>query len=103
MTSLITEEKKVAFRMVEFPSEGATFWGRLYLPPKPPKPQSVVIMAPGFSATINGMVADKYAEVFYEAGLAVLLYDHRNFGLSGGEPRQEINKWVQAHGYTRTR
>ncbi len=31
--------------------------------------------------------------------MAVLLYDHRNFGLSDGEPRQEINKWVQARGY----
>jgi alpha-beta hydrolase superfamily lysophospholipase len=56
-------------------------------------------MAHGFSATINGMVADKYAEVFYEAGFAVLLYDHRSFGISGGEPRQQINKWIQARGY----
>ncbi len=29
----------------------------------------------------------------------MLLYDHRNFGISGGEPRQQINKWVQARGY----
>jgi len=45
------------------------------------------------------MVADNYAEAFYNAGFAVLLYDHRNFGISDGEPRQEINKWVQARGY----
>jgi len=32
-------------------------------------------MAHGFSATINGMVADRYAEVFCNAGFAVLLYD----------------------------
>ncbi len=56
-------------------------------------------MAHGFSATINGMVADCYAEAFYDAGFNVLLYDHRNFGMSGGEPRQQINKWVQARGY----
>ena len=42
---------------------------------------------------------DHYAEVFCAAGLAVLLYDHRNFGSSGGEPRQEINPWIQARGY----
>jgi pimeloyl-ACP methyl ester carboxylesterase len=45
------------------------------------------------------MVADKYAEAFRQAGIAVLLYDHRNFGRSGGEPRQEINPWIQCRGY----
>lgn len=87
------------FRIVEFPSEGAVLRGRLYLRPKMAKPWPVVIMAHGFSATISGMVADRYAEVFYDAGFAVLLYDHRNFGISGGEPRQQINRWVQARGY----
>lgn len=28
-----------------------------------------------------------------------MLYDHRNLGKSGGEPRQEINPWIQARGY----
>lgn len=84
------------FRIVEFPSEGATLRGKLYIHNES---LPVVIMAHGFSATINGMVAEKYAEVFYEAGFAVLLYDHRNFGISDGEPRQEINRWVQARGY----
>lgn len=59
----------------------------------------VVVMAPGTSATIT-MTADRYAEVFQAAGFAVLLYDHRNFGASGGEPRYEINPWVQARGYS---
>lgn len=85
------------FHIVEFPSEGATLRGRLYFHQNVSQP--VVIMAHGFSATINGMVAEKYAEVFYGAGFAVLLYDHRNFGMSDGEPRQEINRWVQARGY----
>ena len=56
-------------------------------------------MAHGLSATISGMTADRYAEVFRDAGFAVLLFDHRNFGISDGEPRQQINKWVQARGY----
>ena len=86
------------FEIVEFPSQGITLRGRLYNPNKTKK-NSIVIMAHGFSATINGMTADRYAEAFNKAGLAVLLYDHRNFGISDGKPRQEINMWVQARGY----
>lgn len=83
---------------IEFPSEGDTLKGMLFLPdPQKTKPP-IIIMAHGFSATMT-MVADKYAEVFCRSGLAVLLYDHRNFGRSGGEPRQEINPWVQCRGY----
>lgn len=85
--------------MVEFPSQGATLRGRLYVPRRSSGRAPAVIMAHGFSATIQGMVADAYAEVFQRAGFAVLLYDHRNLGISGGEPRQEINKWIQVRGY----
>lgn len=85
------------FEAVEFPSEGALLRGRLYRP-RDARPAPVVIMAHGTSATIT-MVTDRYAEVFQQAGIAVLLYDHRNFGNSGGGPRQEINPWVQARGY----
>jgi len=87
------------YQIVEFPSEGATLRGRYYACMDKSKPAPIVVMAYGFSCTIDGMVADNYAEAFHEAGFAVLLYDHRNFGISGGEPRQEINKWVQARGY----
>lgn len=87
------------YREVEFPSQGATLRGRLYLPGGAEGPHPALVMAHGFSATIVGMVADEYAEVFREAGCAVLLYDHRNFGVSGGEPRQQVNRWVQTRGY----
>jgi uncharacterized protein len=86
-------------RLVEFTSEGATLRGRLLLPAEGRAPLPAVVMAHGFSATIDGMVADRYGSLFAEAGFAVLLYDHRGFGISGGEPRQEIDRWVQARGY----
>jgi uncharacterized protein len=94
------------FRNVAFPSQGATLRGRLYIAEDPDSPRQgtsrrpapVVIMTHGTSATIT-MVADRYAEVIHEAGFAVLLYDHRNFGISDGEPRGEINPWIQARGY----
>lgn len=83
---------------VEFQSTGATLRGRLYLPDAAARKPALVVMANGTSATLS-MATDGYAEVFCRAGLAVLLYDHRNFGASGGEPRQEINPWIQARGY----
>jgi pimeloyl-ACP methyl ester carboxylesterase len=83
---------------VEFLSEGVMLRGLLFLPKSQTKKPPVVIMAHGTSATVY-MVADKYAEAFSRAGLAVLLYDHRNFGRSEGEPRQEINPWIQCRGY----
>lgn len=87
------------FHSIAFESEGATLRGRLYLPEDAHTLPPVIVMAHGFTTTISGMTADKYAEGFFEAGIAVLLYDHRNLGISDGEPRQEINFWMQSRGY----
>jgi len=87
------------YRNIEFDSQNATLRGRLYLPETKSVKHPVIIMAHGFTTTISGMTADKYAERFREAGYAVLLYDHRNLGISDGKPRQEINFWVQSRGY----
>jgi pimeloyl-ACP methyl ester carboxylesterase len=84
------------FEKVEFPSEGALLCGWLYQHSGRNAP--ALVMAHGTSATIT-MVADQYAAAFHEAGLDVLLYDQPGFGASGGEPRQQINPWVQGRGY----
>jgi uncharacterized protein len=89
---------KCQFRNVEFWSDGAILRGRLYTPQEASPPYPAVIMAHGFTATIT-MTIDRYAEAVCAAGFAVLLYDHRNFGISDGEPRQHISPWVQARGY----
>jgi len=95
-TDLVDGRLTAEYRTVEFMSDGAVLRGRLYLPDQQPAP--VVVMAHGFSATIP-MVMDRYAECFRERGLAVLAFDHRGHGSSDGEPRGEINPWVQALGY----
>ncbi len=87
------------YKTIEFKSQGAVLRGRLYLPEHRSSKSPVIVMAHGFTTTISGMTADKYAEGFLDAGFAVLLYEHRNFGISEGEPRQQINFWVQARGY----
>jgi hypothetical protein len=83
---------------VEFESEGAVLRGFLYEAVKGEPPFPVVVMTHGTSATIP-MVTDRYAERFAEAGVSALIYDHRNLGYSEGEPRHEINPWVQCRGY----
>lgn len=81
---------------VEFTSLKANLRGWLYT--AGPRKGPVIIMAHGFSATRH-MAIDQYAECFAAAGVHALLYDHRGFGASEGEPRQLVNPWVQARGY----
>ena len=87
-------------QLVEFPCEGATLRGHLYAWPAESRKRPLVIMSHGFSATISGMVADCFAEVFRDAGLSVLLFDHRGFGISGGQPRCAIDPFAQAREYS---
>lgn len=56
-------------------------------------------MTHGFSATASGMVADRYAEAFQDAGLTVLLFDGPTLGMSDGEPRGTLNRWTQLRAY----
>jgi hypothetical protein len=79
-------------RLVEFASGDVGLRALLY---EHGAPRPLVIMTHGFSGTIRGMVADRYAEVLHAGGLTVLLVEHASFGLSGGEPRQRINRWTQ--------
>lgn len=58
----------------------------------------VIVMAHGFSA-VKEMYLDRYAEVFAAAGLSALVFDNRNFGASGGEPRQEADPLQQIRDY----
>jgi hypothetical protein len=54
--------------------------------------------AAGFSA-VKEMYLDAFAEVFAAGGLNVVVFDNRCFGASDGEPRQEIDPWVQVRDY----
>lgn len=83
---------------IAFNAEGTTLRGWLYTPDRGPDPFPCVVMAHGFSA-VKEMYLDSYAEVFAQAGLAALVFDNRNFGESDGEPRQEIDPWVQIRDY----
>lgn len=85
-------------RDIEFDAEGTTLRGWLYTAGGARGPAPTVVMAHGFSA-VKEMGLDDYAEVFAEAGLAVLVFDNRNFGASDGAPRGEIDPWTQVRDY----
>jgi fermentation-respiration switch protein FrsA (DUF1100 family) len=83
---------------IEFSGFGGTLLkGWLYVP-EVSLPAPAVVMAHGFSA-VKEMALDRFAEVFCDAGMTVLVYDHRNLGASEGSPRQEINIWAQSRDY----
>ncbi len=84
---------------IEFKANDVWLRGWLYLPDATPGPHPLVVMAHGYSG-VKEQGLDDYAEVFCQAGLAVLLYDHRNLGASDGEPRQEIDPNAQRRDYS---
>src|SRR5690348_14246260 len=87
-------------------AHGSRLRGDLYLPEAGgaqlaeagPGPYPGLVMAHGFSATRRMGLPD-FARCFAAAGIAVLVYDHRNLGDSEGVPRQLINPWAQARDY----
>ncbi|AXT86426.1 alpha/beta hydrolase [Aeromicrobium sp. A1-2] len=62
----------------------------LYRPEDVTGPVPCVVMAHGFSMTRHDGL-ETYAERFAAAGAAVLVFDFRHLGDSGGEPRQTFN------------
>lgn len=83
---------------VEFSCEGSVLRGRLFAP-EANHPTPGIVMAPGFSATSCFPVFEAYARSIADCGVAALLFDVRGIGLSGGEPRFEINAWAQVCDY----
>lgn len=88
-------------RDISFLSDATTIRGRLYLPAAPGDARGrlpAVVMAPGFGGLIQHS-AQQYAEAFADGGLAALVYDHPRFGLSDGQPRQDVDPVLQRRTY----
>jgi fermentation-respiration switch protein FrsA (DUF1100 family) len=65
----------------------------LYMPEGVANPP-LIVMSHGLAA-VKEMSLDKTAETFCAAGLACLVYDHRNTGGSSGELRNHLDPWSQ--------
>lgn len=77
---------------IEFQSESTRCAGWLYLPEgaDASKPVPGIVMAHGIAAVKEMLDVPAFAEVFAEAGFAVLLFDYRFWGASDGEPRHQV-------------
>ncbi|CAM5658301.1 alpha/beta hydrolase [Streptomyces griseorubiginosus] len=79
---------------VEFTVPGATLRGKLFRPDDSgDRSLPVAILQSGLGGPAESMFP--VAQGFTDAGLAVLIYDHRNTGYSDGEPRQQFDPWQQ--------
>ncbi|MFF3335649.1 alpha/beta hydrolase [Streptomyces sp. NPDC002888] len=79
---------------VEFTADGdVTLRGWLYLPDAE-GPRPAITMAHGYGGN-REMGLDRYARKFADAGFVVLVHDHRTFGASDGEPRNDVDPWRQ--------
>lgn len=74
-------------RDVTFHVQGTPISGWLYRPADLAAPVPCIVMAHGLGG-VKAAGLSAYAERYQAAGCAVLVFDYRHFGDSGGEPRQ---------------
>ncbi|MEA2347134.1 MAG: uncharacterized protein QOG62_921 [Thermoleophilaceae bacterium] len=79
---------------ISFTSGGERCAAWLYRPAEASGATPCVVMANGLSLTLNDGL-DVYARAFAEVGSAVLAFDHRCLGDSGGNPRGRIRIGAQ--------
>jgi uncharacterized protein len=75
---------------VHFESGGVKCVGHLYHLSDGNKKLACIILGTGFGGTQDTPSIQAVARAFAEAGFAALTFDYRNFGESGGTPRQFI-------------
>ena len=95
--STITFPAERPFSRVSFQTlDHTTLRGNLYLAAASPAP--IVVMTQGY-ALLKEQYLLNWGGYFLDAGVHVLTYDHRNFGVSDGTPREEVRLDQQAEDY----
>jgi dipeptidyl aminopeptidase/acylaminoacyl peptidase len=92
----MTVHSEVRFRA----DDGVELGAWLYLPESDAQPCPAITMAHGYPG-VKELGITRFAEAFAGAGFVVLLHDHRTFGISGGEPRQDVDPWRQVADWRR--
>jgi cephalosporin-C deacetylase-like acetyl esterase len=79
---------------VEFEAEHGVKLRGWLLSPEGSGPHAAITMAHGY-AGVKEHGLERFAGAFAEDGFVVLVHDHRGFGASDGEPRQDVDPWRQ--------
>ena len=79
---------------VKLPVDGEVELGAWLFLPEGSGASPAITMAHGFAGTMEHGI-ERFAKAFAEAGFVVLVHDHRNFGMSGGETRGDVDPWRQ--------
>lgn len=82
-------EQRISRTRLSFDLDGSEIVCHLYHRVAVTSRLPTVVMGHGFSGTQDRLAEN--ARRFAEAGLAVLTFDYRSFGESGGEPRQVVS------------
>ncbi|MBW1783090.1 MAG: alpha/beta fold hydrolase [Deltaproteobacteria bacterium] len=100
------EDTPVSRGEVSFKVKGTEVRAWLYIPQEVSERLPCIVMASGLGGTRE--MGEGYALRFQKAGFAVLAFDYRYFGQSGGEPRQliwiphQLEDWAGAIEYVRS-
>jgi alpha-beta hydrolase superfamily lysophospholipase len=91
---------------LDFLSRGTRCASWLYPAHGVGEPAPIVVMAHGLSGTRRDGLGP-FAQRFAEAGIAALVFDHRGFGDSAGEPdlfhpRRQLEDWAAAIAFARS-
>ncbi|MGI8516218.1 MAG: alpha/beta hydrolase [Acidimicrobiia bacterium] len=95
-------------RTVEFFSEGTPIAGILRLPDRGEPPFPAVVQGPGWLGLKDAQLYMPYHEALTAAGFAVLIFDYRGFGDSGGDrgqllPNAQLDDMINAVSFLMTR
>jgi pimeloyl-ACP methyl ester carboxylesterase len=99
LTSDVVAKPSRSRKDVRFTVKGSSLSAWLYLPEDLSAPVPCIVMAHGLGGTKDAGL-ESYTTRYQEAGFAVLAFDYRHLGESGGEPRQLV--WIpyQLEDYT---
>ncbi len=93
---------------VSFFSEGTRLAGFLHRPDAGSGPLPFIVQGPGWLGLAGAKLYRPYHEAFTASGFAVLIFDYRGFGESGGDrdtisPAWQLEDWRNALAYMRGR